>query len=161
MSKSSWMLPENLNLIWYFNLHVALCYIFVCFLPCQSQSSVGTKASVQRSTLFIIHLLSSSCTSYFYNISYMFVPFVSAVWQYCQQHSECILSDPGPIIIVIFVFATFVNVYLFILWCNTFYCVLCMSSMPNHYVLIPLCFSCTLISGSIITGRSITCNHCM
>ena len=89
------------------------------------------KASVQRGALAITHLLSSSCTSYFYNISYMFVIFVNAsVWQYCQQHSECILSDPGPIIITVIVCI----ISVLSLWCNLFHYVLFMQSMFNHCI---------------------------
>ena len=100
---------------------------FMCLLLCQSQSSVHTKASEQRSALAIIHLLSSGCTSYFYNISYMFVLFVNAsVWQYCQQHSECMLCDPGPIIIIIIIFIVFV-VQLISLY-------FIMQSMSNHCI---------------------------
>ena len=76
-------------------------------LLCKSSIQSG---NAEQCALAFIHLLSSSCTSYFYNISYMFVLFVNAsVWQYCQQHRECILSDPGPIfIIIIIIFIVFV-----------------------------------------------------
>ena len=101
---------------------------FMCLLLCQSQSSVHTKASEQRSALAIIHLLSSSCTSYFYNISYMFVLFVNAsVWQYCQQHGECILSDPGPIIIIIIIIFIVFVVQLISLY-------FIMQSISNHCI---------------------------
>ena len=70
-------------------------------LLCKSSVQSG---NAEQCVLAFIHLLSSSCTSYFYNISYMSVPIVNAsVWWYSQPHSECILSDPNPIIIFIIV----------------------------------------------------------
>ena len=74
-----------------------ICPLLYCVSPAYNLAMLS-------SALAFIHLLSSSCTSYFYNISYMFVPIVNAsVWWYNQLHSECILSDPGPIIIIIIV----------------------------------------------------------
>ena len=70
-------------------------------LLCKSSVQSG---NAEQCALAFIHLLSSSCTSYFYNISYMSVPIVNAsVWWYSQPHSECILPDPSPIIIFIIV----------------------------------------------------------
>ena len=81
-------------------------YTFYMFYMCPAllcKSSVQS-GNAEQCTLAFIHLLSSSCTSYFYNISYMSVPIVNAsVWWYSQLHSECILSDPSPIIIIIIV----------------------------------------------------------
>ena len=79
-------------------LHIAVTTMSPALL---SKSSIQS-GNAEQCALAFIHLLSSSCTSYFYTISYMYMLFVNAsVWQYCQQHSECVLSDPGPIIIII------------------------------------------------------------
>ena len=104
------LIPGILSHFFYVSFLTLNCSsCFMCLLLCQSQSSVYTKASEQRRALAIIHLLSSSCTSYFHNIPHKFVLFVNAsVWQYCQQHGECILSHPGPIIIIIIIFIMFV-----------------------------------------------------
>ena len=78
-----------------------MSYLFYMFPALLGKSSVQPGNSEQCAHAFI-HLLSSSCPSYFYNISYMSVPIVNAsVWWYSQLHSECILPDPGPIIIII------------------------------------------------------------
>ena len=86
---------------WFFNPLLSSYCPFTISPALLCKSSIQSGNAEQCAHTFI-HLLSSSCTSYFYNISYMFVLFVNAsVWQCCQQHSECILSDPGPIIIII------------------------------------------------------------
>ena len=106
------------------SLHVLFLIFMSPALLCKSSVQSG---NTEQCALAFIHLLSSSCTSYFYTISYMFVLFVNAsVWQYCQQHSECILSDPGPIIIIFIVFTVFVVqlISLFFL----------MQSMSNHCI---------------------------
>ena len=85
-----------------------MSYLFYMFPALLCKSSVQPGNAEQCAHAFI-HLLSSSCTSYFYNISYMSVPIVNAsVWWYSQPHSECILSDPSPIIIIIIVYISHV-----------------------------------------------------
>ena len=106
-------------------LHIvpSLCPLLLC------KSSVQS-GNAEQCTLAFIHLLSSSCTSYFYNISYMFVLFVNAsVWQYCQQHSECILSDSGPIILIICIVHVFT---VLVVQLNSLYFI--MQSMSNHCI---------------------------
>ena len=84
-------------------LHILYVYMFYMSpaLLCKSSIQPG---NAEQCVLAFIHLLSFSCTSYFYNISYMSVPIVNAsVWWYSQLHSECILSDPSHFIIIIIV----------------------------------------------------------
>ena len=121
-------------------------------LLCKSSIQSG---NAEQCALAFIHLLSSSCTSYFYNISYVFVLFVNAsVWQYCQQHSECILSDPGPIILIISIISILLVVQLIPLY-------FIMQSMSNLCILNSTLIMLYTISRSIMTGRPITCNHCI
>ena len=80
---------------------ILMFYMFYMSPALLCKSSIQSR-NAEQCALAFIHLLSSSCTSYFYNISYMFVPIVNAsVWWYSQLHSECILSDPSFIIIII------------------------------------------------------------
>ena len=53
--KSSWILLENLNLIWYFNLHVALCYRILFMLHKKTQIDWTWVSQVYTSlhTLFL------------------------------------------------------------------------------------------------------------
>ena len=107
-------------------LHIAVATMSPALL-CKSSVQSG---NAEQCALAFIHLLSSSCTSYFYNISYMFVLFVNAsVWQYCQQHSECILSDPGSIIIIISIIH--VSIVLVVQLISLYFI---MQSMSNHCI---------------------------
>ena len=100
----------------------------ICMSPALLCKSSIQSGNAEQCALAFIHLLSSSCTSYFYNISYMFVLIVNAsVWWYSQLHSECILSDPGPIIIIIIDI-----VHVLFLWCNS--CIYFTQSMFNHCI---------------------------
>ena len=95
------MLPQFYN---FYCCSCILCIVFHIYLmsPALLCKSSVQSGNAEQCTLAFIHLLSSSCTSYFYNISYMSVPIVNAsIWWYSQPHSECILSDPSPIIIII------------------------------------------------------------
>ena len=50
----------------------------ICMSPALLCMSVVQSGNAEQCALAFIHLLSSSCTSYFYNISYMFVLIVNA-----------------------------------------------------------------------------------
>ena len=53
-------------------------YFFITMSPALLHKSSIQSGNAEQCTLVFIHLLSSSCTSYFYNISYMFVLIVNA-----------------------------------------------------------------------------------
>ena len=97
------------HLVYCHTSFILMSYIFYMFYMFYMSPALLCKSSIQpgnaeQCTLAFIHLLSSSCTSNFYNISYMSVPIVNAsVWWYIQPHSECILSDPSHFIIIIIV----------------------------------------------------------
>ena len=110
------------------NLVLYIIYLMSPALLCKSSVQSG---NAEQCVLAFIHLLSSSCTSYFYNISYMSVPIVNAsVWWYSQPHSECILSDPGPIIIIIIYI---VHVFTVLVVQLTSLCII-MQLMSNHCI---------------------------
>ena len=73
-----------------------ICPLLYCVSPAYNLAMLS---SVHLRSSIYCHPVAPAI---FYNISYMFVPIVNAsVWWYNQLHSECILSDPGPIIIII------------------------------------------------------------
>ena len=57
------------------NLVLYIIYLMSPALLCKSSVQSG---NAEQCALAFIHLLSSSCTRYYYNISYMFVPIVNA-----------------------------------------------------------------------------------
>ena len=86
----------------------------LCFYICPLLNCVRPMhaLAMQNSACVFTHLLSSNCTSYFVPLHHLICAYCKCISLVVQQHSECILSDPGPIFHCLYiVMVQFVSLY--------------------------------------------------